>query len=170
MKGCFRMQVTFKGDPLEVKGTQPIVGERAPDATLTTRQGEDVKLSSYFGNQPVVVSVVPDVQTRTCELQTKRFSKELAKKDVVYLTVSRNTVDEFNQWNDENDLDLTTLSDTKHEFGKAYGLRVDMGGDERLARSVFLVDQQGIIQYVQIVEEIADEPNYDETLEAIDNL
>ena len=47
---------------------------------------------------------------------------------------------------------------------------MDMGGDERLARSVFLVDQQGIIQYVQIVEEIADEPNYDATLEAIDNL
>src|SRR5699024_3815500 len=110
MKGCFRMQVTFKGEPLEVKGTQPIVGERAPDATLTTRKGYNVKLSSYFGNQPVVVSVVDDVQTRNCELQTKRFSKELAKKDVVYLTVSRNTVDEFNQWNDEDDLDLTTLS------------------------------------------------------------
>lgn len=164
------MQVTFKGDPLEVKGTQPIVGERAPDATLTNRQGEEVKLSSFFGNQPVVISVVPDVQTRTCELQTKRFSKELAEKDVVYLTVSRNTVDEFNQWNDENDLDLTTLSDTNREFGKAYGLGVDMGGDERLARSVFLVDPKGIIQYVQIVEEIADEPNYDATLEAIDNL
>lgn len=164
------MQVTFKGDPLEVKGTQPIVGERAPDATLTNRQGEEVKLSSFFGNQPVVISVVPDVQTRTCELQTKRFSKELAEKDVVYLTVSRNTVDEFNQWNDENDLDLTTLSDTNREFGKAYGLGVDMGGDERLARSVFLVDPEGIIQYVQIVEEIADEPNYDATLEAIDNL
>ncbi|SHE74029.1 thiol peroxidase, atypical 2-Cys peroxiredoxin [Atopostipes suicloacalis DSM 15692] len=164
------MQVTFKGDPLEVKGTQPIVGERAPDATLTNRQGEEVKLSSFFGNQPVVISVVPDVQTRTCELQTKRFSKELAEKDVVYLTVSRNTVDEFNQWNDENDLDLTTLSDANREFGKAYGLGVDMGGDERLARSVFLVDPKGIIQYVQIVEEIADEPNYDATLEAIDNL
>lgn len=164
------MQVTFKGDPLEVKGTQPIVGERAPNATLTNRQGEEVKLSSFFGNQPVVISVVPDVQTRTCELQTKRFSKELAEKDVVYLTVSRNTVDEFNQWNDENDLDLTTLSDTNREFGKAYGLGVDMGGDERLARSVFLVDPKGIIQYVQIVEEIADEPNYDATLEAIDNL
>ena len=161
------MQVTFKGDPLEVKGTQPIVGERAPDATLTNRQGEEVKLSSFFGNQPVVISVVPDVQTRTCELQTKRFSKELAEKDVVYLTVSRNTVDEFNQWNDENDLDLTTLSDTNREFGKAYGLGVDMGGDERLARSVFLVDEEGIIQYVQIVEEIADEPNYEETIEAI---
>ena len=164
------MQVTFKGDPLEVKGTQPIVGERTPDATLTNRQGEEVKLSSFFGNQPVVISVVPDVQTRTCELQTKRFSKELAEQDVVYLTVSRNTVDEFNQWNDENDLDLTTLSDTNREFGKAYGLGVDMGGDERLARSVFLVDPKGIIQYVQIVEEIADEPNYDATLEAIDNL
>src|SRR5699024_8161522 len=99
MKGCFRMQVTFKEDQINVKGTPPNVAERDTYATLTTRQSEDLKLSSYFGNQPVVVSVVHDVQTRTCELQTKRFSKELAKKDVIYLTVSRNTVDEFNQWN-----------------------------------------------------------------------
>lgn len=164
------MQVTFKGEPLEVKGTQPSVGDKAPDATVTTRQGEEVKVSSYFGDQPVVLSVVPDVQTRTCELQTKNFADKLAKEDVLFLTVSRNTVDEFNEWNDENDLDLTTLSDTNGEFGREYGLGIDLGGDERLARSVFLVDKDGVIQYVQMVEEVADEPNYDETLEAIKNL
>lgn len=161
------MQVTFQGDPVEIKGTQPNVGDQAPDATLTTRQGDDVKLASYFGDQAVVVSVVPDVQTRTCELQTKNFADKLAEQDVKFLTVSRNTVDEFNTWNEENDLDLTTLSDTKGEFGDAYGLEIDLGDDERLARSVFLVDTDGVIQYVQIVEEIADEPDYDETLEAI---
>jgi len=164
------MQVTFKGEPLEVKGTQPDVGDKAPDATVTTRVGDDVQLSSFIGNQPVVLSVVPDVQTRTCELQTKSFGEKLAEEDVLFLTVSRNTPDEFTEWNEENDLDLMTLSDTKGEFGREYGLGIDMGGDERLARSVFLVDTNGIIQYVQIVEEVADEPNYDETLEAIENL
>lgn len=161
------MQVTFQGDPVEIKGTQPNVGDQAPDATLTTRQGDDVQLASYFGDQAVVLSVVPDVQTRTCELQTKNFADKLAEQDVKFLTVSRNTVDEFNTWNEENDLDLTTLSDTKGEFGDAYGLEINLGDDERLARSVFLVDTDGVIQYVQIVEEIADEPDYDETLEAI---
>lgn len=164
------MQVTFKGEPLEVKGTQPKVGDKAPNATVTNRKGDDVELDSYIGDQPVVLSVVPDVQTRTCELQTKNFSEKLEKEDVLYLTVSRNTVEEFNDWNEENSLDVSTLSDTKGEFGREYGLEIDLGGDERLARSVFLLDADGVIQYVQIVEEVADEPNYDETLEAIKNL
>lgn len=164
------MQVTFKGEPLEVKGTQPKVGDKAPNATVTNRKGDDVELDSYIGDQPVVLSVVPDVQTRTCELQTKNFSEKLEKEDVLYLTVSRNTVEEFNDWNEENNLDVSTLSDTKGEFGREYGLEIDLGGDERLARSVFLLDADGVIQYVQIVEEVADEPNYDETLEAIKNL
>jgi len=161
------MQVTFKGEPIEVKGTQPKVGDKAPDAVLTARNEDKVNLYDFIKDKPVVLSVVPDVQTRTCELQTKRFADELDDQDVLYLTISRNTVEEFNKWNEENHLNLVTLSDTNGEFGEAYGLGVDMGGDERLARSVFLVDEEGVIQYVQIVEEIADEPNYEETIEAI---
>lgn len=164
------MKVTFKGEPLEVQGNQPNVGDKAPDAELTTRQGDNVKLSSYIGDKIVVLSVVPDVLTRTCELQTKRFSDELDKKDVIYLTVSRNTVDEFNNWNEENNLDLMTLSDDSGEFGDRYGLNINLGGDERLTRSVFLIDTDGIIQYKQIVPEVADEPNYDEVLDAISEI
>lgn len=163
------MQVTFKGDPVEVRGTQPKVGDKAPNVTLTNRRGEEVQLADFFGEKPVVLSVVPDVLTRTCELQTKRFSDEL-DEDAVYLTISRNTVDEFNQWNDENELDLVTLSDTNNTFGDEYGLNITLGDDERLTRSVFLVDTDGVIQYVQIVNEIADEPNYKETLEALNTI
>ena len=79
-------------------------------------------------------------------------------------------MDEFNSWNEENDLDLVTLSDTKGEFGDAYGLNIDLGGNERLTRSVFLVDTEGIIQYKQMVPEVSDEPDYEETLEAIDKI
>lgn len=164
------MEVKFQGEPLEVKGKQPNIGDKAPDAKLTTRQNEEVMLSSYFGDEIVVLSVVPDVLTRTCELQTKRFSKELAEKNVKYLTVSRNTVDEFNNWNDENSLDLATLSDTKEEFGEAYGLEISLGGNERLTRSVFLVDKEGKIQYKQIVSEVSNEPDYKDVLKAIDEI
>ncbi len=164
------MKVTFMGETLEVKGKQPNVGDKAPDAELTTRQGENRMLSSYIGKKPLVVSVVPDVLTRTCELQTKRFSDELAKKEVTYLTVSRNTVDEFNNWNEENELDLMTLSDTKEEFGDQYGLNIDLDGDERLTRSVFIIDTEGIIRYKQIVPEVSEEPDYEEVLEAIDEM
>lgn len=39
MKGSYIMQVTFKGDPIEVQGTQPSVGEKAPNATVTNSKG-----------------------------------------------------------------------------------------------------------------------------------
>lgn len=164
------MEVKFKGEPLTVKGKQPNLGDEAPDAKLTTRENDEVSLSSYFGDKTVVLSVVPDVLTRTCELQTKRFAKELDKKDVKYLTISRNTVEEFNNWNEENDLDLTTLSDTHKEFGEAYGLEINLGGNEVLTRSVFLVDKEGTIQYKQMVPEVSEEPDYDDVLDAIDEI
>lgn len=164
------MKVTFKGEPLEVEGKQPNPGDKAPDAILTTRQDEEVMLSSYIGDKPIVLSVVPDVLTRTCELQTKRFSDELAEKDVKYLTVSRNTVEDFNNWNQENELDLITLSDIKGEFGNRYGLNILLGGNELLTRSVFIVDTDGVIRYKQMVPEVSEEPDYDEVLAAIDKI
>ena len=164
------MQVTFKGEPLEVKGTQPKVGDKAPDVTVKARNGDDVQLYNFITDKPVVVSVVPDVETRTCELQTKNFADKLAEEDVIYLTVSRNTVDQFNDWNKENDLNLVTLSDTNGEFGREFGLEIDLAGNAVLARSVFLLDADGVVRYVQIVPEVVDEPDYDETLAAIKDL
>ena len=164
------MQVTFKGEPLEVKGTQPKVGDKAPDVTVKARNGDDVQLYNFITDRPVVVSVVPNVETRTCELQTKNFADKLAEEDVIYLTVSRNTVDQFNDWNKENDLNLVTLSDTNGEFGREFGLEIDLDGNAVLARSVFLLDADGVVRYVQIVPEVVDEPDYKETLAAIKDL
>ena len=36
-----------------------------------------------------------------------------------------------------------------------------------LARAVFVVDKAGIVRYVQLVKELANEPNYDEVLQAV---
>lgn len=170
MKGSYIMQVTFKGDPIEVKGTQPSVGDKAPNATVTNNKGDKVELADVIKGNVTILSVVPDVLTRTCELQTKNFAEKTADKGYKYITLGRNTVDEFNEWNTENELNVDTYTDADGEFGKAYGLDIELGGDVRTTRSVFVVDKDGVIQYKQIVDEVADEPDYDSALEAADKL
>ncbi|MBA5730164.1 redoxin domain-containing protein [Aerococcaceae bacterium INB8] len=164
------MQVTFKGDPIEVKGIQPSVGDKAPNATVTNNKGDKVELEDVIKGNVTILSVVPDVLTRTCELQTKNFAKKTADKGYKYITLGRNTVEEFNEWNKENNLNVDTYTDADGEFGKAYGLNIELGGDTRTTRSVFVVDKDGVIQYKQIVDEVADEPDYDSALEAADKL
>ena len=163
------MQVKFDGSPLEVKGTQPVVGEKAPNATLVNGEGDSVELADLFG-KVTILSVIPNVLTRTCELQTKRFDQETSDKDMQYITVGRNTVEEFNQWNTDNELAVATLTDSNGDFGKAYGLDIELDGNELLARAVFVIDSEGILQYSEIVDEVVNEPNYDAALEAAKKL
>ncbi|WP_240430436.1 peroxiredoxin [Suicoccus acidiformans] len=162
------MQVTFKGEPLEVKGTQPVTGDLAPNAALQDSEGNAVQLKDYLNGQVTILSVIPNVLTRTCELQTKAFADETAEKDYQFITVGRNTVEEFNQWNQDNDLNVVTLSDVNGEFGDAYGLNINLGGDELLTRAVFVIDEAGVIRYEEFVLEVADEPDYQSAIEVAD--
>lgn len=163
------MQVKFDGNPLEVQGVQPKVGEEAPNAKLVNAKGETVELADFLG-KVTIISVIPNVLTRTCELQTKRFDEVTSDKDIQYVTVGRNTVEEFNQWNSDNELNVTTLTDAEGEFGKAYGLDIDLDGNALLTRAVFVVDSEGTIQYVEIVDEVVNEPDYKPALEVAEKL
>ncbi|MRJ47527.1 thiol peroxidase [Fundicoccus ignavus] len=163
------MQVKFDGNPLEVQGVQPKVGEKAPNAKLVNAKGETVELADFLG-KVTIISVIPNVLTRTCELQTKRFDEVTSDKDIQYVTVGRNTVEEFNQWNSDNELNVTTLTDAEGEFGKAYGLDIDLDGNALLTRAVFVVDSEGTIQYVEIVDEVVNEPDYKPALEIAEKL
>jgi thiol peroxidase len=60
---------------------------------------------------------------------------------------------------------VITLSDHQNAaFGKEYGVLIKEF--RLLARSVFILDQEGVIRYTQLVKEIGDEPDYDEILDA----
>lgn len=172
-KGCFTMsvnEVTFKGEAIEVKGQQPQVGDQAPDAKLTNSKGQELQLADVLKDKVTIISVIPNVLTRTCELQTKQFADETEDKGYQYITVGRNSVEEFNQWNQDNELSVDTYSDNSGEFGKAYGLDIDLNGDPVLTRAVFVVDQAGQVQYVQVVPEVSDEPDYKSALNVAEGL
>lgn len=63
---------------------------------------------------------------------------------------------------------LTTLSDHYAAFGEAYGVLIKEL--RLLARAVFGVDRQGSIQYIQLVKELTEEPDYEPALDAVRKL
>jgi len=61
---------------------------------------------------------------------------------------------------------LTTLSDHREAaFGLAYGVLIKEL--RLLARAVFIIDREGTLQYMQLVKEVSNEPNYEEVLQAL---
>ncbi|AEB07252.1 thiol peroxidase (atypical 2-Cys peroxiredoxin) [Coriobacterium glomerans PW2] len=155
-------EITLHGQP--IARIDPVTSGDAPDFTLTDLSGRDVTLSALRGT--VLISTFPDINTKTCSLQTKRFNVEASERDDIdFLSISTNTPDEQRTWCAAEGVDMTVLSDTG-DFGKAYGLLLDEGplaGD--LARAVLVV-RNGEIVYSEIVQEISDEPNYRTALEA----
>lgn len=66
-----------------------------------------------------------------------------------------------------NNIDrIKVLSDYQdRDFGLKYGVLIKEL--KLLARSVWIIDKDGVIRYKQIVPEVTNEPNYDEAMEAL---
>ena len=163
--------VTFKGGPLTLTGPRLQAGEQAPDFKLLGNDLAEVSLSSFAG-KVMVISCVPSLDTPVCDTQTRRFNQEAAAlgPDVVILTVSMDLPFAQQRWCGAAGVDrVVTLSDHRHAaFGEAYGVLISEL--RLLARAIFVVDRQGAIRYVQLVNEITDEPDYDAALAAVRKL
>jgi thiol peroxidase len=60
---------------------------------------------------------------------------------------------------------VQTLSDHRDaSFGRAYGVLINEL--RLLARAVFVVDKKGVIRYIQLVDEMTNEPDYQAALKA----
>jgi thiol peroxidase len=159
--------VTMKGNPLTLIGNEVKTGDTAPDFTALDNDLGEVKFSSYRG-KVCIISSVPSLDTPVCDMQTRRFNEEAANlgQDVVILTVSMDLPFAQKRWCGQAGADaVKTLSDHRDaSFGMAYGLLIKEL--RLLARAVLVVDRDGKIQYVQLVKEITEEPDYDAALEA----
>ena len=152
------MQVTLKGEIIEVLGTQPVVGEKAPAFSLYNTKDEKVSLDDLRGSV-VLISVFPDINTSVCDKQTRKFNETAANVEgLTLLSVSKNTKEELINWCSASGIDMQMLHDDNGEFGEAYGLKVPHMGN-KLARSVFVIDKEGVLSYMEIVPEIATEPD-----------
>jgi thiol peroxidase len=163
--------ITMKGNPLTLMGKELKVGDWAPDVEVLDNNLSPVKLSSFRG-KICVISSVPSLDTPVCDMETRRFNKEAGKlsADIQILTISMDLPFAQKRWCGAAGVDqLVTLSDHRNaSFGTAYGVLIKEL--RLLARSVFVADREGIIKYIQMVNEISQEPGYDAILNAVNNL
>jgi len=163
--------ITFKGGPLTLIGTELKIGQKAPDAVLTDNDLSDVKISSFAG-KVIVLSCVPSLDTRVCDMQTRKFNEKAGQMgpDVVILTVSMDLPFAQKRWCGAAGIkQVKTLSDYKDaRFAKAYGLLIKEL--HLVARAVIVLDKQQTIRYIQIVPEVTTEPDYDAALKAVREL
>jgi glutaredoxin-dependent peroxiredoxin len=103
------------------------LGTKAPDFTLKTKRGEDlkdIKLSDNFGKKKTVLLFFPLAFTGVCTKELCEVSGGLAAYEKLDATVYALSVDSpFAQeaWADKEKISLTLLSDLNKEVSKAYG-------------------------------------------------
>ncbi|HEY2882144.1 MAG TPA: thiol peroxidase [Pirellulales bacterium] len=162
--------VTFKGNPLTLAGEAVKVGQQAPDFTLHYFEGglKTIKPADLKG-KPTFISVVPSLDTPVCQIQTKKFSGELAALGdrINALTVSLDLPFAQNRFcGAENIKVLKNGSDYQdRSFGKNWGMLIEEL--KILARGVFVLDKDGKVVYTQLVKEVAEEPDYASALAAL---
>jgi thiol peroxidase len=163
--------ITMKGNALTLLGKALKVGDRAPDFGVLDNNLSPVNLSAYKG-KVCIISAVPSLDTPVCDLETRRFNQEAASlsRDIVILTVSMDLPFAQKRWCGAAGVDkVITLSDHRDaSFGAAYGVLIKEL--RLLARAVFVVDRNGVIQYIEIVKELTQEPNYEAALQAAKKL
>lgn len=164
--------VTLKGNPVTLVGNEVKVGQAAPDCTLIANDLSEVKLSSLIKGKRAIIAAVPSLDTPVCDTETRRFNKEAASlgEDVIILTISTDLPFAQKRWCGAAGIDkVKTLSDHRDTaFGNAYGVLIK--NLRLLARSVFIIDENGKVAYTQIVTEVATEPDYDAALQAVKKL
>ena len=163
--------VAFKGNPLTLSGSPPNLGDTVPDVKLLANDLSEVKLSDYRGKVCVICSV-PSLDTAVCDTETRKFNEHAASlgKDVVVLAVSMDLPFAQARWCGAAGIEnVQTLSDHRDvQFGNTFGLLIKEL--RLLARAVFVVDKEGVIRYIELVEEMTNEPNYEAALKAVQEL
>jgi thiol peroxidase len=160
--------ITMKGKGLTLLGPELEAGGRAPDFTVLDQELQPLSLHDLSG-KIVVVSVTPSLDTSTCDLQARRFNEEAASlpESVVVLNVSMDLPFAIARFCTAAGISsVKVLSDHREaSFGKAYGVLIKEL--RLLARSIFIIDREGIIRYIEVVPEASNPPDYHGALEAL---
>ena len=163
--------ITMQGGPLTLTGSKVELGQQAPDFDVVNGQLSPVKLSAFAG-KICIISAVPSLDTSVCDIQTRRFNQEAGKlgDDVSVVTISMDLPFAQGRWCGAAGVEnLQILSDYREaSFGAAFGILIKEL--RLLARSIFVIDKEGLIRYIEIVPELTNEPDYQAAINAAKKL
>jgi thioredoxin-dependent peroxiredoxin len=163
--------VTMQGRSLALGGDELQVGDKAPGFTVLDAQSREFRFAALAGGVRVLLSV-PSLDTPVCALEARRFDEKLSALDdaLQVLAISMDLPFALSRWCGATGIErVRVFSDHRDAaFGSAYGMLIPEL--RLLARSVFVIDADDVIRYVQLVPDIGDEPDYDAVLRAVREL
>ncbi len=144
------------------------VGDKAPDFTLSDTDRKPRSLKEFIG-QKVVLAFFVGAFTSTCTKEMCEFRDSMSRLvDLNAQVIGVSVNDPFSNkgFAEKNRLPFPILSDYKREVIKTYGLELSnfagLDGYTVAKRSIFVLDKNGIVQYVWVSDNPAVEPNYQE--------
>jgi peroxiredoxin len=143
-------------------------GDKAPDFTLPDTDMKPRNLNDFLGRK-IVLAFFVGAFTSTCTKEMCEFRDSMARLiDLNAQVVGISVNDPFSNkaFAEKNMLPFPILSDYKREVIKIYGLELPnfagLDGYTVAKRSIFILDQKGIVRYVWVSDNPAVEPNFQE--------
>lgn len=143
------------------------VGATAPDFTLKDGNGDEWSLSDQRG-KVVVLLFYPGDETPICTRQmcsVRDRWEDYATTGAEVVGISTDSVESHKKFAEHHELPLRLLADTSGEVAKLFGARSLIPG--KVARSVFVIDANGVIRYRDVRPLGLFRPKDDEVLKAI---
>lgn len=148
------------------------VGDTAPDLTLGTGNREKWRLSDFRGKKNVVLAFVPFAFSSVCSAQLPSYEAELSRFkdfDTEIVSVTMDSAYALNAWAKSMHTSFPLLSDfyPQGQVVDLYGLRHGLGMPER---AVVVIDKEGIIRYIEVLDSPGDMPDNEDLFEALRKL
>ena len=171
VSASFATTVAFNGLAVTLNSDGLKVGDNAPAFTATNIEFQDTVVGGQK-DKLQVLAFIPSLDTNTCELETIAFNKKVEEMSHAQVTIISKDLP-FAQKNfcgNHNIKNVQTVSDYKDaNNAKRYGTTISAPAflEGFFGRVVYVIDTKGKVAYVQVVKEIADEPNYEEVMQVL---
>jgi len=160
--------ITFLGGGLTLVGNPVKVGDAAPEFSVLTNDLASAKLAD-FTEKGLILIAVPSLDTAVCDLEARKFNKEMADLTgkAKALVISMDLPFAQKRWVEAAGVsNIETLSDHRDaSFGMAYGLLIKEL--RLLARTVMVLGPDRKVAYMELVPEVTNEPDYAAALAAL---
>ena len=125
------------------------VGDKAPDFTLPSQAGEQVRLSDRLGDRIVVLYFYPKDETVGCTKEACAFRDSyevFAEAGAEVIGVSSDSVDKHAAFAGHHELPFTLLSDQGGQVRKSYAVPATLG--LLPGRVTYVIDRAGTVRHV----------------------
>jgi len=166
--------VTLKGTRYSIKDDIPVADTPALDFTFVKNDLSEATLYDDYPDGVKVIIAVPSLDTGICQMETRKFNEELGtRKGVTGIVISKDLPFAMQRFCEAEGIENVVIgSDYRYsDFINEYNTEILDGPMKGLsARAVFVIDGKNNIVYSELVPEIAQEPDYDKALAAVDSL